>query len=91
MVPDGVIDNFARAVGIEVDGSDAMDVDGLQRRGFQLVQSKVKEVMREGYSATQILTQVSPQFTFLALSLFLLRSFANGLYSYTTSSSCTLH
>lgn len=59
MVPDGVIDNFARAVGIEVDGSDAMDVDGLQRRGFQLVQSKVKEVMREGYSATQILTQVN--------------------------------
>ena len=91
VVPDGVIDNFARAVGIEVDGSDAMDVDGLQRRGFQLVQSKVKEVMREGYSATQILTQVSPQFTLLALSLFLLRSFANGLYSYTTSSSCTLH
>ncbi|KAL1668411.1 P-loop containing nucleoside triphosphate hydrolase protein [Schizophyllum commune] len=58
VVPDGVIDNFARAVGIEVDGSDAMDVDGLQRRGFQLVQSKVKEVMREGYSATQILTQL---------------------------------
>ncbi|KAL1717347.1 P-loop containing nucleoside triphosphate hydrolase protein, partial [Schizophyllum commune] len=57
VVPDGVIDNFARAVGVEVDGSDAMDVDGLQRRGFQLVQSKVKEVMREGYSATQILTQ----------------------------------
>ncbi|KAL1709847.1 P-loop containing nucleoside triphosphate hydrolase protein [Schizophyllum commune] len=58
VVPDGVIDNFARAVGIEMDGSYAMDVDGLQRRGFQLVQSKVKEVMREGYSATQILTQL---------------------------------
>ncbi len=59
VVPDAVINDFARAVGIEVE--DAMEVDDAAKRkqvGFEPIQNKVKFVMREGYSASQILSQV---------------------------------
>lgn len=54
-----MINDFARAVGIEVE--DAMEVDDAAKRkqvGFEPIKNKVKFVMREGYSASQILSQV---------------------------------
>jgi replication factor C subunit 2/4 len=41
--------------------SDSMAVDEpkrTQQKGFDPIQKKVKELMREGYSASQLLTQV---------------------------------
>lgn len=57
VVPDEVVQNFAAALGIE---SDTMDVDGVtnKRKGFDEIRRKVKEIVREGYSASQLLTQV---------------------------------
>jgi len=58
-VPDRVINNLARVVGIDVQDEDAMDTsDAPPPKGFDPVQTKVKELMREGYSATQILMQL---------------------------------
>lgn len=59
MVPEAIINDFATTLGIEVEG--AMDIDGAAKLGdksFGSIQGKVKELMREGYSATQILSQV---------------------------------
>ncbi|RDB23986.1 Replication factor C subunit 2 [Hypsizygus marmoreus] len=58
VVPDVVVNDFAAVIGIEVEG--AMDIDGAKRRqnAFEPINAKVKELMREGYSATQILTQL---------------------------------
>jgi len=52
--------NFARALGVESVG-EAMDVDDGPRSmmGFEGIKKKVKELMREGYSASQILSQVN--------------------------------
>ncbi|KAJ8078582.1 Subunit of heteropentameric Replication factor C (RF-C) [Marasmius tenuissimus] len=55
VVPDDVIDDFARALGIEVSGG--MDVDVKAPR-FDMIKKKAKEICREGYSATQVLSQV---------------------------------
>ena len=58
VVPDPVINDFARVLGIDI--GDEMDIDLPQRQhvGFEPIKSKVKFLMREGYSATQILLQV---------------------------------
>lgn len=58
VVPDEVVQNFAAALGVE---NDAMEVDGgaKRRKGFDEIKRKVKGIVREGYSATQLLTQVS--------------------------------
>ncbi|KAI5123317.1 hypothetical protein M0805_009338 [Coniferiporia weirii] len=61
VVPDGVVNSFGRALGVEVVGNGAeMDVDDGQRPrgGFEAVRAKVKELMREGYSAAQLLSQL---------------------------------
>ena len=56
-MPDEVVNKFAASLGIE--GSD-MDVDGVSRaKGFDEIKRKVKGIVREGYSASQLLTQVS--------------------------------
>ncbi|KAJ6630667.1 P-loop containing nucleoside triphosphate hydrolase protein [Mycena sp. CBHHK59/15] len=58
VVPDPVVNDFAVVLGIEVD---AMAVDEPAKRtqkGFAPIQKKVKELMREGYSASQLLTQL---------------------------------
>ncbi|TFK27332.1 replication factor C [Coprinopsis marcescibilis] len=59
VVPDSVIKDFAWTLGIAVE-DDSMDVDDKSSRktNFTAVQKKVKELMREGYSATQLLTQL---------------------------------
>ncbi|THH14720.1 hypothetical protein EW146_g5663 [Bondarzewia mesenterica] len=75
VVPDAVVHDFARALGIEVlpsSGSNETDMDvdmdgaahekttGKSRtlRGFDLIRGKVKALIREGYSASQILSQL---------------------------------
>ncbi|ETW85493.1 hypothetical protein HETIRDRAFT_310016 [Heterobasidion irregulare TC 32-1] len=46
VVPDSIVHDFARALGIET------------LRGFDLIREKVRMLMREGYSASQILSQL---------------------------------
>ncbi|KLO10708.1 P-loop containing nucleoside triphosphate hydrolase protein [Schizopora paradoxa] len=61
VVPDGVINGFARVLGVEIPNDDSMDVDDSKKsslKGFDAVRGKVKELMREGYSASQILSQL---------------------------------
>ena len=59
VVPDKVVNRFAVAVGID---SNAMDMDEgpkkVKVKGFDEIRRKVKEIVREGYSASQLLTQV---------------------------------
>jgi len=52
-----VINDFASVLGIE---NSEMDVDGMQKQqgSFELIKNKVKAVIREGFSAAQILSQV---------------------------------
>lgn len=69
VVPDRVVKDFARCLGVDVQGDGTegyMDVDmdmvgGGKRKGFDAVRGKVKELMMEGFSASQLLSQVSPQ------------------------------
>lgn len=58
VVPDLVINDFAKVLGIDIE--DEMDIDLPQHKqvGFEPIKNKVKFLMREGYSATQILFQV---------------------------------
>lgn len=59
VVPDAVINDFARVLGIEMD--DAMDTDDApkqQKVGFDPIRREVTMLMREGYSASQIISQV---------------------------------
>ncbi|CAK5277472.1 unnamed protein product [Mycena citricolor] len=59
VVPDAVINSFATVLGIDV-GEDRMEVDEATKsqRGFDAIQKKVKELMRQGYSAAQTLNQL---------------------------------
>ena len=59
IVPDAVIDDLASILGIENDST--MDIDGTQKEhnSFEPIKNKVKAVIREGFSAAQILSQVS--------------------------------
>jgi replication factor C subunit 2/4 len=60
VVPDSVIEDFAASLGIDV-GS-RMDIDGppvkIKMTRFERIRAQVKVLTREGYSATQILSQV---------------------------------
>ncbi|KAG1891348.1 P-loop containing nucleoside triphosphate hydrolase protein [Suillus subluteus] len=60
VVPTAVINDFARTLGVPV--VEDMDVDDLpankKLKGFNAVQKKVKSIMREGYSASQTLSQL---------------------------------
>ncbi len=72
VVPDAVVVGFASALGIEQVGGDGMDIDmddpgKTKAKGFDGVRQKVKEIIREGYSASQIISQVSHTFAQLAL------------------------
>lgn len=59
VVPDGVVVDFARALGVEIAGDEMEIDDGPKRvKGFEGIKNKVKGLMREGYSAAQILLQV---------------------------------
>lgn len=57
VVPDAILNDFATVLGVDIIG--AMDLDQkLQAKGFDAVRQKVKGIVREGYSATQIIVQV---------------------------------
>ncbi|CCM02853.1 uncharacterized protein FIBRA_04965 [Fibroporia radiculosa] len=61
VVPDTVINDFAATLGVEVLVPNAMDVDipaTSRAKDFDGVKKKVKEIIRQGYSATQILSQL---------------------------------
>jgi len=61
VVPTAVINDFARTLGVPID--EDMDMGDLpangKLKGFHAVQKKVKDIMRQGYSASQIFSQVS--------------------------------
>ena len=60
-MPTAVVNDFARTLGVSID--EDMDIDNLpangKLKGFDAIQMKVKEIMRQGYSASQTLSQVS--------------------------------
>ena len=58
VVPTTVVNDFAKILGLDIAGD--MDIDGVvpKRQGFHDIQKKVKEVIRQGYSAMQLLLQV---------------------------------
>ncbi|TFK55241.1 replication factor C [Heliocybe sulcata] len=60
VVPDAVINDFASSLGIEMPND--MDVDmsgsGDKTSAFNTIRSKVKQIVREGYSASQLLSQL---------------------------------
>lgn len=58
VIPDSVVEDFARTLGVEITGG--MEVDRAPGgRSFEKIQKHVKQLMRDGYSGTQILAQVS--------------------------------
>jgi len=58
-VPEAIVIDFARALGVESAGEDMDVYDGPKKvKGFEGIKMKVKELMREGYSASQILSQL---------------------------------
>lgn len=59
VVPDKIVNGLARTLGVEIESED-MDLDEDSKFNFSTIQKKVKAIIREGYSATQILSQVSP-------------------------------
>ncbi|KAK0459571.1 P-loop containing nucleoside triphosphate hydrolase protein [Desarmillaria tabescens] len=55
VVPDDIINNFAGVLGIDMDQS----MSGTTPKpGFKEIRSAVKEIIREGYSASQVLSQL---------------------------------
>ncbi|KAG7452659.1 P-loop containing nucleoside triphosphate hydrolase protein [Guyanagaster necrorhizus] len=55
VVPDDIINDFASVLGIDTD--QAMS-DTTPKPGFKGIRSAVKEIIREGYSASQVLSQL---------------------------------
>jgi replication factor C subunit 2/4 len=68
VVPDAVIIDFARTIGVEhVDGdADMEDISNSSQSTFSHIRKKVSGLIREGYSASQILFQVSLLIVFLS-------------------------
>lgn len=67
VLPDAVVIDFATTLGIEPVGGDIdIEMNGTNKvKGFDGVRKKVKELMREGYSASQILLQASSLLDFV--------------------------
>ena len=61
VVPDRVINDFAKTLGLDLPDEDVeMDVDdgAGKLKGYDRIRDKVRALMREGYSASQLLSQV---------------------------------
>lgn len=63
VVPDSVIRGFASTLGVDIKDPSDMDIDvngksGLPAHNFDQVRSAVRELMKQGYSAAQLLSQV---------------------------------
>ena len=59
VVPDTVINDFANVLGIEDHAEMNVDSQMPLRTGFQQIRSKVAELVRQGYAASQIMIQAS--------------------------------
>ncbi|EJU05504.1 P-loop containing nucleoside triphosphate hydrolase protein [Dacryopinax primogenitus] len=57
VIPNAVVNRFAKALGVEVDGDVDMDIDA-RKQGFDGVRNAVQELVMGGYSATQVLSQL---------------------------------
>lgn len=79
VVPDPVIGSFASVLGIDISDESGMDIDEKPGKGFDAIRRKVRLLMREGYSAAQLLLQVSTTFLIIFYLLML------HVCSYTTS------
>ncbi len=59
VVPDAVVSELASALGIDDVGQINVDMDIAQKSStFEPIRKKVKQIMRQGYSAAQMLSQV---------------------------------
>lgn len=58
VVPDAVIKDFARVLGIESSSDIEGDSKPLGKSGFDPIRNRVRQLIRDGYSASQILLQV---------------------------------
>ncbi|KAF8507261.1 P-loop containing nucleoside triphosphate hydrolase protein [Gautieria morchelliformis] len=59
IVPDETVENLGRVLGVEIIGGSSMEVDGGGRaRGFDGVRTQVRSLMREGWGAGQLLSQL---------------------------------
>ncbi|KAI0035985.1 P-loop containing nucleoside triphosphate hydrolase protein [Vararia minispora EC-137] len=61
VVPDEVVKGFARSLGVDVQSDDEdieMDGDSERPRGFDAIRRKVRDFMLEGFSASQIISQL---------------------------------
>ncbi|KZT11535.1 P-loop containing nucleoside triphosphate hydrolase protein [Laetiporus sulphureus 93-53] len=61
VIPNPVIHDFAKILGVEIISVDATDVDDgadSRAKSYDGVRNKVKEIIRQGYSASQILSQL---------------------------------
>ncbi|KAF5391449.1 hypothetical protein D9757_002079 [Collybiopsis confluens] len=56
VVPDTVINKFAQSIGIDMNTN--MQIDGIPKGGFEDIRNEVRKIIREGYSASQILIQI---------------------------------
>lgn len=61
VVPDVVVNDFARTLGVDIEGDMQMgDTPAAPKReSFDAIRKKVRSIIREGYSASQLLAQVS--------------------------------
>ncbi|KAM6500857.1 P-loop containing nucleoside triphosphate hydrolase protein [Amanita muscaria] len=58
VVPDTVINGLATVLGIDVGSEMAIEADTEKGGRFQLIRKEVKRIIRQGYSATQVLAQI---------------------------------
>ncbi|KAK4053872.1 Subunit of heteropentameric Replication factor C (RF-C) [Microbotryomycetes sp. JL201] len=60
VVPDHVMKELGRALGVDSESGGDDNMTGIRQSvgGFEIVQKAVQKIVREGYSATQVLTQV---------------------------------
>lgn len=63
VIPDSVIEDFARSLGIDVAETSGMDVERADQKAkekptFTSIRATVRALVREGYSASQLLSQL---------------------------------
>jgi len=59
VVQSSVINDFATTLGVELISADAMDIDSsVKAKGFDAIRKKVKGIIRQGYSASQTISQL---------------------------------
>ncbi|KIJ44136.1 hypothetical protein M422DRAFT_30644 [Sphaerobolus stellatus SS14] len=59
IVPDEIVGRFGRVLGVDIAQGNSMDIDGTGRaRGFDGVRAEVKRLMRDGWGAGQLLSQL---------------------------------